>query len=252
MNQQTLPPLEPAAGADPLAWAQNVQQRRAAGQLSDSAYAHYAPGLEKAFTSAAAPAQRTPEQSSARMEELRQLRIAGKCTDAQWREFEALASGGQAPQSALSIDQQLEAQIDQMMSGAQPHEYAWSYPPGFEHDDATLAFDSSVRTAFAAAGVPRHLAAPIFEGVDRVVSSLSGAPPEAQRATIGATTEQLRQRWGSDFAARIDAIDELVATATAASPQLAELFDANPWMLADVGVMLHLDTIARHRGSRRK
>lgn len=242
----TLPAIEPSAGTDAQAWASSVQQARSAGLLTDQAYARYGPALERAFTTSA-PVQLAPEQRTARMEELRQGRIAGTVTDREFREFEALAAVEKYSATALTVDERLQGQIGEIMAPAKPHEYDLTYPATIPRDEAMVDFDSGIREAFVAAGIPKHLGGPIFEAADRLAHNLAKAPPEVRQQHIAETTAKLHARWGNEFKARVDAVDELVAIACAQSPGLAEIIDEAPYILADESIWLHLDTIAQHR-----
>jgi hypothetical protein len=150
------------------------------------------------------------------------------------------------------MEQRFEQQRNEMMAPAQPHEYQISYPPAVVRDDAFIAFDSEVRNAFSAAGIPKHLGEPIFEAADRLSYELADAPQEIRQQRIEQTSAKLREMWGDQFRARLDAVDQIIAEAASHSETLGEIIDESPWLLADPAIWEFCDRVAQHRASKKR
>lgn len=217
-----------------------------------------------------APVQVTPEQE---LSQLRLDRASGKITDYEWNnakfarfeqlsnsqhapaDAEANVSNGQAPREVsgmpLTIDQKLEVEIDAYMLPAKPQEYSLGYEPGFQHDEFSLKFDADIRAGFSEAGIPKHLADPIFQASDRVYAEMQHAPPEEQQQRVASTVSALQSRWGDQFDSRRTAVIETLLKASTKSEQIGRIIDEAPWMLADESIWVHLDTVAQHQARKR-
>jgi hypothetical protein len=192
-------------------------------------------------------------QARTALDALRQQRLDGLVGEVQYlarSDFLArLANGEQASApdlTARTSEEQLHAAFEQAMAPAKPDEYQFTWTEAVQ-DEFGQAFDAELRTAFSAAGIPKELGGSLFQAIDQHASRIVDGTPDQQQSAINVTAGLLRQRFGDQFNARIDAIDEIVAIATATSAALAELMDERPWLLADLEVMLTLDAIAQHR-----
>lgn len=252
--EQTAQTTQPATPAQEHA---QMVIDRAAGKIDDYSWRN---GMQQRFEQLAqqsaagpAPSSLSQQQAQSQLDTLRARRIAGEVGEreyfAQMEQLGPLAAGEQpmAPQPQLTIEQQLRAGIDKQMAGAKPYEYQFESSPGHQMDDDALAWDTEVRSAFTAMGIPKHLGGPIHEAVNRVFGELGRASPEQKTARISQTTEVLRQRWGAEFEQRRDAVDDLIYQATEKHPAVAQAIYSAPWLLADVAVWHWLDTVAQHR-----
>ncbi len=247
--------------AQPMSPQQELEQLRtdrAAGKIDDWSWrngqqARFEALAEQSVAGTAAPSL-SQQQAQTQLDTLRAQRAAGTVSDQDfWTQMEQLgplAAGEQpgAPQPQLTIEQQLEAQIDEQMAGARPQDYQFESSSGHQMTDEDLAFDSEVRAAFSDMQIPKHLGGPIFEAIDQVGQQLRDATPGERGAKIAEVIGALKQQWGDDFYARRDAIDERLASAAAKHPKVDELLYGCPWLLADIRVWQWLDLVAQHAG----
>ena len=101
-----------------------------------------------------------------------------------------------------------------------------------------------MRAVFHEHGVPQHHASAIHASVSELAQRFANASEGEIMQHVGKVTDILRQRWGSDYAAKIDAIDALVAGVPG---ELGDALANAPWLLADPIVMSMLDDIAQRR-----
>jgi hypothetical protein len=238
----------PDIAVSPALELEQIRRDRISGAISDADWRNGKAARFEQLAAAGSPTE-TPatipdEQRLALMTDMRQRRIDGKCSDAEWAGFAELAEGRMPPQP---MPQTLEQQLVGDVSQPDPNAYTFAHHPHFNPTPESMALDAQMRGAFSAAAVPVSFGNAIYEAADRTMQQLEHASPEARQARLGEVRAQLQRVWGTDYDARLDAIDELVAVITAHSDELAEYVDSYPWMFADIGVMNWLDQVAQQR-----
>jgi len=196
----------------------------------------------------------TKETARPALEQLRSERIANRVTDSDFSrrsEYLLRVEAGEdveAPTLYPTKEQQLEQGRDEAMAGANPAEYQLTYPPLFRLEGETLEFDTELRQFLSDAKVPAHLGAPIVERVESTIKRLGEMSPDDRDFQVEQFCGKLRERWGTDYKARTDAIADLLATASAKHERIGELIDAAPWLIADVAVAEWLWSVVEYNG----
>lgn len=247
--------------ADPSVELEQLRMDRMNGKINDLQWRGEKAARFEQLAQASASSNESPaitqELARTKLVELRDRRLAGSVSD---RDFatEMVRLGpiaaGEPPDSlqapSLSIEENLLREVDALMAGAQPHEYL--LPPFHaEPTGESVQWDNDMRSAMSAAEIPKHLGGPIFESINNVAGRLANASPSDRDAAIQSTAMQLHASWGDQFDKRLDAIDELIFTATEKHPRFAEIIYSAPWLLADPALLTHLDTVAQHRVNKR-
>jgi hypothetical protein len=208
----------------------------------------------------------TPEAARAELEQLRLARVENKVTQADYlarSDYLARLAAGeqdvQPPAERLELaapDQQERRIVDELMQPAQAHQYR--LPPAIDPatgrpSDELEAVNTAVRTAMAEAGVPQQYGGQMYEQVNGLLERFAEASPDQVRAHTESVGAKLRETWGGEYAARVQAVNDLLAEVATKNPVVAELLDEAPHAFADPWVMQSLWNVAEHRarGGRR-
>lgn len=206
--------------------------------------------------STAAPAPQpipTPEQARAELEQLRVSRVNGQVTQRDYLErsdfLARIAHGEQGVERPperleyLPPEEQEARLIDEVMQPGRPEQY--QIPPLSSSTDEK--FEAVMRDAMATAGIPARLGGTLAGQVDRLLSQFSKADPDAVIKHYQATGERLRQDWGDQYSARVQAVNDLLADVAEQNPLVANLLDRRPFAFSDPWIMQTLWMVADHR-----
>ena len=209
----------------------------------------------------------SPEHAQTMFRELAQARIDNRVTDAMFFPradyLGRIAAGEQnvplpgphtvvieAPDGSKSTVSAEAAAFDDKApprSGA-GYEFEYSrHGVSLEYDEAR-AFDTELRNTLHENGVPQRFAGYWYDTVERLAKRFEGASQTDIKAHVASVRAELESRWGADFRAKIDAIDEFV---TGLPGPVGDLLIDAPWLLADPLVMLQLDDFVQYCNGKR-
>lgn len=194
----------------------------------------------------------TPEAARTALDTLRQARIDNRVTERDYlarAEYLAQVASGEtvaAPANPYAEPSE-QALIAEAMEPAKPHEYQIDLKVDEEHKTAA---DTAIRNAMSEAGVPSQYGRTLVAQIDQVMAKLEGASEKDVTAHVASVTSTLKERWGDKFAARLDAVDELVTDVATKSEFVANLIDHFPHAFADPWVMETLAYVAEHRSKK--
>lgn len=195
----------------------------------------------------------TPDAAKAALETLRQERLSGRVDQQRYvdrAEFlQKVIAGEQvtAPNPYPTMEERLQQQYDESMQ-APVELHGYMNLPTMSTDGAQAQeIDTAMRTAFRAGGIPAQYAPTIAERV----LAMSRESPDDVAIKVSTTGNQLRSRWGGQFATRKAAIDAIVEKMAAADERIAASIEAEPGIIyGDVFLMDLLDRVAQHQRRR--
>lgn len=193
----------------------------------------------------------SPQEAQAALDTLRNERLAGRVDQTHYLEraeyLQRVIAGEQiaAPNPFPTLEERLERQYEESMEPpADLHGYQLSL------GEDGLAAHTAIATAFKAAGIPAMHARVIVDEANRLTrqfKSLEEARPQVDRVH-----SLLRERWGADFDARRQRIDELLDAMADADPRVEQLIESHPWMIAGSAMAMDLlDRVVQYRETRK-
>jgi hypothetical protein len=176
------------------------------------------------------------------------------------------ANPGQVYRDGVALEQSLRAQVETENAAAGASKFdaitAAAYAPAKGPDDYTvpishiadpqeLAADSVVRQALHAAQLPTITANTITAAIDHAAMNLAHADGAQLRAFGDREGQGLRQLWGDQFAAKVQAVDAFLDSTADRVPFIAAVL-ANPrtrYFLADRRVVAALSQMIEGRAA---
>jgi hypothetical protein len=211
-------------------------------------------GADPAFPDlASTPA--SPEQASAMLNALRTDRLNDRVSQDRYLERSEYLRRVIAGEKIAAVDP-YGVTMEQKLE--REHEEYWTPPtdvagygqlPSVSEDPGKDGeWNLAVRKAFVAAGIPKHLAAPILEGMKETTRALEKAAPSVREAKSVSTLEHFRQSWGAEYDKRIAAIEDVLHLMAEADPRIAAIVDNHQWtFVASPAVIDYLDRVAQAR-----
>jgi hypothetical protein len=210
----------------------------------------------------------TPEQARTEMAQIRRDRADGKISDYEWREqvqrryleLGGVSSAIDAHRSGTAVDRavmdaQAEAthtqdaitrSIDAEAAPRSPNDYSFSRPEKVTEEGAAL--DRMFRESLFALQVPPKLGNHIDESVTATARELIAAGTiEAQNRIVDRNEQRLREHWGPQFDANVEAVRALVRQAAERSPQMRQLIEQHPELYSGVDTMNYLLRLAERQ-----
>lgn len=220
---------------------------RAAGRISQDAYFTSIEALHAGSAATSRSAAPPEDAARAEMAQLQQRRIDGKVGDieysARMSELGA-ALDSASPHAVLTIDSDVQREMDAMTAPAKPADYSLA-DPGNEPEAKTA--DRELRGALAELGIPALWGNAVHETMMRMVQQFSNALPETLDAHLAEFRSGLQQEWGAETRARSAAVQALLLEVASRNPMVATLLDRTPYAVADVGLSKMLWAVAERR-----